>query len=64
MHWVKITWGECADISETYHFDTEKEMKAFLDGVEEGNGWLAYDIEESSETKVSEDQSTIQSFEE
>jgi len=26
----------------TYSFDTEKELKAFLKGVDEANGWLEY----------------------
>ena len=26
------------------HFETEKEMESFLDGVHEANGWLDYEI--------------------
>ena len=41
---VKINWGSQDDQVKTYEFDTEKEMDAFLYGVDEGNGWLSYDI--------------------
>ena len=27
----------------TYYFDTKKEYEAFMQGVEEANGWLEYD---------------------
>ena len=29
-----------------YKFDTENELNAFLRGVDEGNGWLEYEVEE------------------
>jgi len=41
---VKIYWGEEKDSVKTYKFETEKEMDAFLFGVDESNGWLSYDV--------------------
>lgn len=44
---VKIHWGITSlgdDKVKTYEFKTEKEMDAFLFGVDESNGWLSYDI--------------------
>ena len=44
---VKIHWGVTSfgdDQTKTYQFDTEKEMDAFLFGVDEANGWLEYEI--------------------
>ena len=44
---VKITWGVTSwgdAQTKTYEFKTEKEMDAFLYGVDESNGWLSYDI--------------------
>jgi len=51
-HWVKIVWGESEDYSDTYYFNTEEELNAFLDGVEEGNGWLSYDITNSNKREL------------
>ena len=48
---VKIHWGVTSfgdDQVKTYEFDTEKEMDAFLFGVDEGNGWLEYEILEDA----------------
>ena len=48
---VKIRWGTTgtqnekyknADDGEIYEFDTEAERKAFLQGVDESNGWMDY----------------------
>jgi len=44
---VKIRWGVTSygsDQTKSYEFITEKEMDAFLQGVEEANGWLEYEI--------------------
>ena len=51
-YWVKILWGEAEEYEDTYYFDTEKELNAFLDGVEEGNGWLSYDITNSNKKEL------------
>jgi len=48
---VKIIWGITTlpdSKASTYQFDTEKEMEAFLYGVDEGNGWLDYDVVEEA----------------
>ena len=37
-------WNNVCEQVKTYEFDTEKEMDAFLFGVDESNGWLSYDI--------------------
>jgi hypothetical protein len=41
---VRISWGQTKDSTKIYEFKTEKEMDAFLYGVDESNGWLSYDI--------------------
>jgi hypothetical protein len=55
-HEVVITWGTEAvrGIEKTiegytkvkYKFDTENELNAFLRGVDEGNGWFEYEVQE------------------
>ena len=48
---VKITWGVTSwgdDQTKTYEFETEKEMDAFLQGVDEANGWMEYKIIEEA----------------
>ena len=49
---VKINWGQTKESIKTYEFETEKEMDAFLYGVDESNGWLSYDIAIYPEGKV------------
>ena len=29
----------------TYEFETQAELNAFLKGVDEGNGWLEYEVQ-------------------
>lgn len=43
---VTILWGQALrkDEPDTYEFDTEKELHAFLHGVEESSGWMEYEI--------------------
>ena len=41
---VSIEWGITDSKVRTYYFDTEKEMKSFLHGVEEASGWWEYKI--------------------
>lgn len=50
---VTIKWGKDYDSGvrevfskTTYAFETPLELGAFLEGVEEGCGWLEYDIVE------------------
>jgi len=48
---VKITWGVTSwgdDQTKVYEFDSEKELDAFLFGVDEANGWLEYEIVEEA----------------
>ena len=30
----------------TYEFETQAELNAFLKGVDEGNGWLEYEVQD------------------
>lgn len=43
---VTILWGQALrkDEPDTYEFDTEKELEAFMHGVNESSGWMEYDI--------------------
>lgn len=47
---VKILWGSNPELDERepieYEFATTGELAAFLHGVDEGNGWLEYDLVE------------------
>ena len=55
-HEVTITWGteavrgiEKAIEGYTkikYKFNTESELDAFIKGVDEGNGWLEYEVQD------------------
>lgn len=46
---VKILWGSNPENADTtkYEFPTEKELDAFLTGVEAAIGWMDYQIPES-----------------
>ena len=44
---LKILWGENPEqYSETshYRFDTEKELNAFLYGIEQAQGWHGFNV--------------------
>lgn len=44
-HEITILWGECPEpgqAAETYRFDTEAELAAFLQGVEAMDGWMGW----------------------
>lgn len=43
---VTILWGQIPEDNKpiTYSFDTEKELNAFMYGVDETVGWLDYEI--------------------
>tara|TARA_R100001509_G_scaffold33118_1_gene17506 strand:+ start:66 stop:248 length:183 start_codon:yes stop_codon:yes gene_type:complete len=55
-HEVTITWGTEAvrGIEKPiegytkikYKFNTESELDAFIKGVDEGNGWLEYEVQD------------------
>ena len=49
MKKITIIWGTDKDPDDvkTYRFETEEQLKYFMMGVDEGNGWLEYEIEES-----------------
>ena len=46
---ITIIWGSDRDSrnKETYRFETEEQLKYFMMGVDEANGWLEYEVEES-----------------
>jgi hypothetical protein len=43
---ITILWGSDRDPNnkETYKFDNEEQFKYFMMGVDEGNGWLEYEV--------------------
>ena len=45
---ITIIWGSDRDQDnkQTYRFETEEQLKYFMMGVDEGNGWLEYEVEE------------------
>jgi hypothetical protein len=48
QHSITILWGATPELDgrrpQTYQFDTEIELNAFIKGVEEASGWLEYEI--------------------
>ena len=56
MKQVTIIWGTEAVkgvdepeenyTKKTYEFETQTELNALLKGVDEGNGWLEYEVQE------------------
>ena len=48
-HSVKIIWGSEGETRTTYNFASEKELIAFMQGVDEGVGWMEYDIANGEE---------------
>ena len=57
MKKITIVWGteavkgidkpEEGYTKKTYEFKTDEQLKYFMMGVDEGNGWLEYEIEEN-----------------
>ena len=41
---ITIHWGTDKEETKTYEFETDEQLKYFIMGVEEGNGWLEYEI--------------------
>ena len=43
---VKITikWGTDKEEKKTYTFENKEQAKFFMDGVDEANGWLEYEV--------------------
>ena len=46
MNKITIVWGTDKDKTKTYTFKNHKELKFFMMGVDEANGWLEYKIKE------------------
>ena len=46
---ITIMWGSDRDPDnkKTYKFETEEQLKYFMKGVDEAEGWLSYEIEEN-----------------
>jgi ribosomal protein L25 (general stress protein Ctc) len=49
---VTIIFGTNQEEKKTYTFKTEEQKKFFMQGVEEANGWLSYEIEEKVGTSL------------
>ena len=43
---ITIIWGTDKADKKTYRFETEEQLKYFMMGVDEGNGWLEYEVQE------------------
>ena len=49
MKQVTIRWGTEGNEEKTYIFNNEHDLKMFMKGVDEANGWLEYYIVEEKE---------------
>ena len=49
MKTVTIRWGTEGNEEKTYIFNNEHDLKMFMKGVNEANGWLEYYIVEEKE---------------
>lgn len=47
MKVITIVWGTDKEEKKTYKFETEEQLKYFMKGVDEAEGWLKYEIEEN-----------------
>ena len=47
--WGSAAWREPDDEPVDYHFKTEAEMNAFMDGVRAMDGWTAYEVIDETE---------------
>ena len=43
---ITIIWGTDKEDKKTYRFENEEQLKYFMMGVDEGNGWLEYEVQE------------------
>ena len=43
---ITIIWGTDKEETKSYKFETEEQLKYFMIGVDESNGWLEYEIKE------------------
>ena len=53
MNQVTIIWGTDQEEKKTYTFESPEELKFFMMGVDEANGWLEYSIVEETHINVS-----------
>jgi hypothetical protein len=44
---ITIIWGTDKEDKKSYTFENEEQLKYFMMGVDEANGWLEYEIEEN-----------------
>ena len=47
MNQVTIIWGTDQEEKKTYTFKSPEELKFFMMGVDEANGWLEYSIKKN-----------------
>ena len=43
---ITIIWGTDKEDKKSYEFETDEQLKYFMMGVDEGNGWLEYEVQE------------------
>ena len=41
---ITIIWGTDQEKTQTYTFENKEQAKFFMDGVDESNGWLEYEV--------------------
>jgi len=46
MKKITIKWGTEGNEEKTYTFDNEHDLKMFMQGVDEANGWMTYYVVE------------------
>ena len=44
---ITILWGTNKEDKNSYEFKTDEQLKYFMMGVDEANGWLEYEIQEN-----------------
>ena len=49
MKKITIKWGTEGNEEKTYTFDNEHDLKMFMKGVDEANGWMTYYIVEEND---------------
>jgi hypothetical protein len=49
MKKITIKWGTEGNEEKTYTFDNEHDLKMFMKGVDEANGWMTYYIVEKND---------------
>ena len=49
MKQVTIKWGTEGNEEKTYTFNNEHDLKMFMQGVDEANGWMTYYVVEEKE---------------